>query len=342
MNARNGAVSAKPATWFGVVCDRLDGPASLHLEAFARQPLEAGMVRVQIGAAGVNFPDVLITHGGYQYRPALPFVPGMEGAGVVMEVGAGVTAFKAGDRVIATARTGLFATEAVVKASDVMAAPPAFTMTEAACFSVAARTARHALVDRAQLRRGETVLVLGAGGGVGLAAVEVAALLGARVIAAASSAEKLAVAKARGATDTVDYRTSPLVESVRAIAPEGVDVIFDPVGGSLFEQALRLPAWNGRFLVVGFASGRIGAAPANVPLIKGYSLMGVRAGESARRDPQIAARAARELAAWTAEGYLRPHVSMTFPLAKAGSALEELAGRRAIGRIALLVDADLP
>lgn len=341
MSAPNDRAEGKAATWFGVVCDRLEGPSSLHIESFTRQPLEAGTLRVQIAAAGVNFPDVLITQGGYQYRPSLPFIPGMEAAGVVIDIGAGVTGFRVGDRVIAAARTGAFATETIVKAGDVMAAPPAFTMTEAACFSVAARTARHALVDRAQVRRDETVLVLGAGGGVGLAAVEVAALLGARVIAAASTPEKLAAARARGATDTVDYRASPLVESVRAIAPNGVDVVFDPVGGSLFEQALRLPAWNGRFLVVGFASGRIGSAPANVPLIKGYSLMGVRAGESARRDPKIAARATRELAEWTAAGHLRPHVSATFSLAKAGSALEELAGRRAIGRIALIVDEDL-
>jgi NADPH2:quinone reductase len=243
--------------------------------------------------------------------------------------------------VIVNARLGMYATEAVAPALAIMPAPANFTLAEAACLNVAARTAHHALVDRAQTRPGETVLVLGAGGGVGLAAVEIAHLLGARVIAAASSDKKIQMALSRGATHGINYSSGDLVEQVRAIVRDGVDVIFDPVGGALFEQALRLPAWNGRVLIVGFASGKIGVAPANRPLIKGYSLLGVRAGEAARRDRAIAERSTRALAAWTAAGHLRPHVCETFPLSQARSALEEVDARRAIGRIALLIDESL-
>lgn len=318
-----------------VVCGSLDGPAGLRLQSFTRRALTAGEVRVAISAAGINFPDLLMTRGAYQYKPPLPFVPGMEAAGVIVETAPDVTTVAVGQRVMMTARVGLFATEAVVPASSAVLAPEKFSLTEAACLLVAVQTARHALVDRALTRPGETVLVLGAGGGVGLAAVEVAHLLGAKVIAAASSEEKISVAMTRGAAHGINYSRGDLVTQVRAIAPEGVDVIFDPVGGDLFEQALRLPAWNGRLLVVGFASGKIGMAPANRPLIKGYSLLGVRAGEAARRDPEIARRSAAEIAAWTAAGHLRPLVSATFPLEQAGRALQHMDERRAIGRIAL-------
>jgi NADPH2:quinone reductase len=265
----------------------------------------------------------------------------MEAAGEIVEIGSDVGELTLGERVMLSARIGLFATEAVVPAGSVSRVPATFSMTDAACFFVAAHTARHALVDRAQLRRGETALILGAGGGVGLAAVELAHLLGARVIAAASSADKLAIAGTRGADHLIDYSQGDLVDLVRAVAPDGADVIFDPVGGALFEQALRLPAWNGRLLIVGFASGRIGLASANLPLIKGYSIIGVRAGETVRRDPELAARSARELAAWADQGHLRPHVSATFPLARAGEALRQLESRHAIGRIALIANEDV-
>jgi NADPH2:quinone reductase len=321
-----------------VSCMRLEGPSGLQIQFLPRGPLGPGEVRVAICAAGVNFPDLLMTRGAYQYKPPPPFVPGMEAAGVVVETSANVGEFRLGQQVAINTRTGLFAAEAVVPAHALVPAPPGFSSVETACLLVAARTARHALVDRAQTRPGETVLVLGAGGGVGLAAVEIARLLGARVIAAASSDEKLRVAMSRGAELAINYTGGDLVEQARAMAPDGIDVIFDPVGGDLFEQALRLPSWNGRVLIVGFASGRIGMAPANRALIKGFSLLGVRAGEAARRDPSIAARGAQELAAWTAAGHLRPHVSATFPLEQASHALEELAARRVIGRIALIVD----
>lgn len=316
---------------------RLDGPAGLQMQSLPRTPLAPGEVRVAIAAAGVNFPDLLMTRGTYQYKPPLPFVPGMEAAGVIVEIAADGGGFRLGQQVALNTRTGLFAAETVAPARSLVPVPAGFSLIEAACLLVAARTARHALVDRAQTRPGETVLVLGAGGGVGLAAVEIAHLLGARVIAAASSDEKLRAAMCRGAGHSINYTSGDLVEQARALAPDGIDVIFDPVGGDLFEQSLRLPAWNGRVLIVGFASGRIGMAPANRALIKGYSLLGVRAGEASRRDPSLAERSGREIAAWTEAGHLRPHVSATFPLEQANRALEELASRRAVGRIALIV-----
>jgi NADPH2:quinone reductase len=325
-------------SWQGVACHALDGPASLRLESFPRRALGAGEVRVRLSAAGVNFPDLLMTRGAYQYRPDLPFVPGMEGAGLVAEVAPGVTTFSCGQRVMVSARTGTFATEVVVPVSALLAAPETFSMTEAACFRTASHTALHALLDRAALARGETLLVLGAAGGIGLAGVEIGSLLGARVIAAASSEEKLAIAASRGASELVNYARAPLVDQVRALAPDGVEVILDPVGGALFEQALRLPAWNGRFLVVGFASGSIGIAAANRVLIRGFSLIGVRAGEAVRRDPALGARSAARLAAWAAEGHLRPHLCATLPLRRAAEALALLASRQAIGRIALVAD----
>ena len=317
-------------------CIGLDGPDSIRVERWPREPLGAGELRLRLAACGVNFPDLLMTRDKYQLRLSPPFVAGMEAAGVVEEVGPGVAGFAPGERVVAHRRHGLFASEAVVPAADVSPAPERFSMQESACYRLAALTAWHALVDRARLQAGESVLVLGAGGGVGLAAVEVAALMGARVIAAASSQPKLAAAASRGATALVHYGEGELVDRVRAVAPGGVDVIVDPVGGDLFEQALRLPAWNGRIVIVGFASGRIGTVPANLPLIKGYAVLGVRAGEATRRNPALGERAQRQLAAWTANGHLRPLVSRSYPLSQAADALRALEQRAALGRIVLL------
>lgn len=317
-------------------CTALEGPDAMRLQRWPREPLAAGMLRLRIEACGANFPDLLMTRDRYQLRLAPPFVPGMEASGVVEEAAAGCGEFAPGARVVAHLRHGLFASEAVVPVAQVSHAPAGFSAAESACYRVAAFTAWHALGERAQLRTGETVLVLGAGGGVGLAAVEVASLMGARVIAAASATSKLDAARSRGAHATLNYRDGKLVEAVRAHAPDGVDVIFDPVGGELFEQALRLPAWNGRVLVVGFASGRIGSIPANLPLVKGYSVLGVRAGEATRRDPAMLARANRQLDAWTARGHLRPLISRRYPLAEAAEALRALEQRAAVGRIVLV------
>ena len=323
-------------------CGALDGPGALQLERWPRQALGPGEVRLRIEACGVNFPDLLMTRDRYQLRLEPPFVPGMEASGVVEAAGPGVTEFTPGMCVVAHQRHGLFASEAVVPVTQLTHAPEGFSAAESASYRVAAWTAWHALADRARLHAGETVLVLGAGGGVGLAAVEIAHLMGARVTAAASTPDKLEAARSRGATGVVNYRDTALVEAVRALAPSGVDVIFDPVGGELFEQALRLPAWDGRVLIVGFASGRIGTIPANLPLLKGYAVLGVRAGEATRRDPALLGRAMRQLDAWTARGHLRPLVSRSYPLAEAAEALRALEERTAVGRIVLLPPATPP
>jgi len=321
---------------FAVYCRSLDGPDSLQYRATTRERLAPDSVRLSISACGVNFPDLLLTRGKYQLRPELPFTPGMEACGTVTAVGSGVTGFALGDRVTATARMGLYATEAVVPAVDVRPAPASFTAAEAATYLVAVHTARHALVDRARLRAGESVLVLGAGGGLGLAAVELAALLGARVLAASSSADKLEAARGRGAEVLLDYLSADLVEQVRAAAPDGVDVVFDPVGGEMFERCTKLMAWNGRLLVVGFASGEIGVARSNLALIRGYSIIGVRAGEAMRRDPELGIRSALEISRWVEAGHLRPLISATYALSDAARALHALERRDAVGRIALL------
>ncbi|MCS6947198.1 MAG: NADPH:quinone oxidoreductase family protein [Steroidobacteraceae bacterium] len=317
-------------------CTALTGPDGLQLVQRPQETLQTTSCRVRLLACGVNFPDLLLTRGQYQLRLQPPFVPGLEAAGCVVEIGSGVRGFHAGDLVVGNLAHGLYASEAVIPESQLVPAPRGFSPVEQACFYVAAFTAAHALIDRGQLRAGETLLVLGAGGGVGLAAVEIGCLLGARVIAAASSAAKLDAARIRGADALIDYRSQPLVQTVRALAPEGVDVIFDPVGGELFDQTMRLPAANGRLLIVGFASGSIGTVPANLPLLKGYSVVGVRAGEAARRDPSIAARIRERLHDWTQAGHLRPHVPHILPLGAAAEALRLLEQRQAIGRIALL------
>jgi NADPH2:quinone reductase len=319
-----------------VECRELTGPDALQLTRRPSGTPAEGQYRIRIEACGVNFPDLLMTRGEYQLRLPAPFVPGLEAAGVIEEAGAGTSQFACGDRVVANLAYGLYASEAIALESQLTRAPEGFSAAESATYFVAAFTAWHALGDRALLKPGETVLVLGAGGGVGLAAVEVAALMGARVIAAASSAAKLEVARSYGATDSIDYSDGALVDKLRAIAPNGVDVIFDPIGGTLGEQALRLPAANGRLLVVGFASGRIGQIPANLPLIKGYSVIGVRAGEAARRDPALSERGRRQLAHWTQQGRLRPNISHRFALGDAAMALRALEQRTAIGRIVLL------
>jgi NADPH2:quinone reductase len=324
--------------WLGMTCAALDGPHGLEPRHYPRVALKAGEVRVGLRAAGVNFVDALITRGLYQYQPPLPFVPGLEAAGTVIECGPEVTDCAVGDRVIANAHTGMYATEVIAQAASLWRTPPSFSDLEAACFRVGTLTARHALCDRGRVLRGETVLVLGAGGGMGLAAVEIAQLLGATVIAAASSATRLRLAAARGAHHLVDYSSGTLASQVKAIAPGGVDAIFDPVGGTLSEESLRLCAWGGRLLAVGFASGVIGHFPANRLLLKGCSVIGVRAGEATRREPQLAVRSRDEILAWAERGHLRPHVSATFHLTEAASALAALENRTAVGRIALSIE----
>ncbi|MBA1145873.1 NADPH:quinone oxidoreductase family protein [Ectothiorhodospiraceae bacterium WFHF3C12] len=319
-----------------ILCELLDGPGALALRRTESRALADGEVRVAVKAAGVNFPDLLMTRGGYQLRLEPPFTPGMEVSGTVTEVHSRAGGWQPGDAVIATMRSGGYAEEVVVPAESLLALPPGFSFEEGAAFPVAARTAYHSLVDRAGLRSGETLLVLGASGGVGLAAVELGAVLGAHVIAVGSDDEKLAVAAAKGAEAVVNYRTEAFRDTVKALTdPHGVDVVYDPVGGTLSKESARLLAWEGRLLIIGFASGEIPSFAANHALIKGYSIMGVRAGESARRFPERARAGTQRLLELAAQGHLRPHISHSFPLAEAAGALRTLETRAVVGRCVL-------
>ncbi|WP_371423882.1 NADPH:quinone oxidoreductase family protein [Tardiphaga sp.] len=320
-----------------IVCRELGPPESLRLEQFTSLPLKPGQVRVAIRAAGINFPDILMAAGEYQLKPELPFTPGMEAAGDISEIADDVKGFKPGDRVIVKLRHGGYAEEVVVTPSQLTPLPSTFDYAEGATFLAAHGTAHHALVDRGQIKRGEVLLVHGAGGGVGLAAVEIGKLLGATVIAAASSEEKLAVAKARGADHGVLYGSGPFRDAVKRITDgKGVDVVFDPVGGEIFEQSLRCINWGARLLVIGFTGG-IGVAKTNLVLIKGASVLGVRAGEAARRDPAIGEARIAQLLAWAEAGQIRPNVSHRLPLASVAQAMRLLTDRKAIGRVALLL-----
>jgi NADPH2:quinone reductase len=333
------------ASYRAVVCETLgriegrpsDGPRDdgLGLRTLPRPPLPPDSVRVAIKAAGVNFPDLLMVAGLYQHRPALPFVPGLEAAGIVSEVASGVANVTVGERVIVRMRSGAYAEQAVVAPDALSPMPAAFSFAEAATFLVAHLTAYHALKTRAALRSGETLIVLGAAGGVGLAAVEIGKLLGARVIAVASSPEKRRAASAMGADHAIAYREAPLGEAVqRLTGGAGADVVFDPVGQSP-EVALGALAWQGRLLIVGFAAGAIPRHAANRVLIKGATLMGVRAGEAGRRDPALRRQELAALGALATHGLVKPLVSATYPLKDFAAAMRELAERRAIGRIAL-------
>ena len=291
---------------------------------------------VTVKAASVNFPDVLIIQNKYQFKPPLPFSPGSELAGVVKEVGSGVSAWKPGERVIAFTTYGAFAEEVKTEAARLLPLPAGMDFVSGAAFLLTYGTSDHALRDRGALKAGESLLVLGAAGGVGLAAIEIGSALGARVIAAASSEAKLAVCREHGADATINYATEDLRKRVQALT-EGrcVDVVYDPVGGAYSEAAFRSLAWRGRLLVVGFAAGEIPKLPLNLPLLKGAAAVGVFWGDFARREPQIFAESVSQLTRWYAEGRLRPHVSQTLPLAKAAEALKLLASREAKGKIVL-------
>ena len=302
---------------------------------------KAGEVLIEIKAASLNFPDLLIVQNKYQMKPPLPFVPGSEYAGVVVAVGDGVTHLKVGQNVACLSGTGGFGTHTIAPASLCMPLPEGFSHVDAAAFIMIYATSHHALVDRAQLKAGETVLVLGAAGGVGTAAIQIAKAMGARVIAAASSDEKCALCTSIGADATINYSKDNLREALKALTDgKGPDVIYDPVGGELFEEAFRSIAWNGRFLVVGFAAGGgIPALPANLPLLKGAALVGVFWGSFAQRQPQDNAANFQQLFAWHAEGKLKPLVSQTFPLARGGEAIDALGQRKAVGKVVVQVKA---
>jgi NADPH2:quinone reductase len=320
-----------------VVCRELGPPENLRLETFASKPLADGQVRVAVRAAGINFPDILMAAGEYQLKPELPFAPGVEAAGEVSEVAGGVGGVTVGDRVMVKMRHGAYAEEVVVEPSQLTPLPANFDDAEGATFLAAHGTAYHALVDRAQLARGEVLLVHGAGGGVGLAAVEIGKLLGATVIAAASSEEKLAVAKEKDADYLILYAREPFREAVKRITDgRGADVVFDPVGGEVFENSLRCIAWGARILVVGFTGG-IGLARTNLLMIKGASVLGVRAGEAVRQNPVIGEERLKTLLGWAAGGHVRPHISHRLPLEDYAQAMQLLIDRKAIGRVALVM-----
>lgn len=320
-----------------VVCRELGPPERLHLENFAPTPLRNGQVRVAIHAAGINFPDILMAAGEYQLKPELPFTPGMEAAGEISEIGDGVAGVAPGNRVIVKLRHGGYADEAVVSPAQLTPLPSNFDYAEGATFLAAHGTAYHALIDRGQVRAGEVLLVHGAGGGVGLAAVEMGKMLGATVIAAASSEAKLAIATEKGADHLLLYAREPFRDAVKRITEgRGADVVFDPVGGDILENSLRCIAWGARVLVIGFTGG-IGLARTNLLLIKGASVLGVRAGEAARRNPTLGEVRIKNLMQWAEAGKIRPHISHRLLLENYAQAMRLLIDRKAIGRVALMM-----
>ena len=321
------------------ICDRLsDDFSGLRLVQQPARPCAAGELRVRVHAAALNFPDLLMAQGKYQHRPPLPFVAGMECAGEVVEAGAGLAWPAVGDAVCFGAHAGAFAEELVAPAAALHPLPPGFSMAEGAAYSVAALTAWVSLVRRGALQPGETLLVHGAGGGTGLAAVQLGRHLGATVIATGSSARKLEAARAAGAAHTlvVEPGASGLSDAVKALTGgRGADVVFDPVGGDLFDASVHCTAWGGRLLVVGFASGRIASVPSNLPLIKGFAVIGVRAGEYGRRDPVRGAQNRQAVLALAAQGLFRPHIGARFAFEQLPEAYAALASRRVAGKIVI-------
>lgn len=319
------------------LCENPIGPEALAWKELPTPQPAAGEVRVAIRAASLNFPDLLIVQNKYQIKPPLPFVPGAEYAGVVDAVGEGVKHLKVGDAVAAFAGTGGFATHACVNAALLMPLPPGFAFEDAAAFLCTYGTTHHALMDRAALQPGETVLVLGAAGGVGSAAIQIAKAAGARVIAAASSDEKCAFCKQLGADETINYSHGQLREELKALTQgKGPDVVYDPVGGDLAEPVFRSIAWRGRYLVIGFAQGGIPALPLNLALLKGASIVGVFWGEFARREPKNNARALAELAGWYAQGKIKPAIDRTLPMSALSDAFARMGSRQVQGKIVLV------
>ena len=317
-----------------ILCKELGPANTLVIDDIPSPEPGKGQVKVRVKAAGLNFPDTLIIEGKYQIKPELPFSPGGEMAGEVLAVGEGVQRFKPGQRVMGLTGYGAFAEEILVPENQLIPVPDGMNDHTAAAFSMVYGTSYHALKQRANLQPGETLLVLGASGGVGLAAVEIGKAMGARVIAAASSADKLAVAKAAGADELINYSEASLKDEIKRLTDgNGADVIYDPVGGDLFDQAIRAIAWNGRLLVVGFASGRIPELPVNLALLKGASVVGVFWGSFAQRQPQDNAANFQQLFGWFAEGKLKPLVSRVYPLEQAAQAINDLGQRKAVGKV---------
>lgn len=313
-------------------CTRVGPPDALTLEDIAMPSPAPGHVAFTVKAAGVNFPDVLIIQNKYQIKPEIPFTPGHEAAGVITAVGEGVTGFKPGDHVVAQTVLGAFAEVVTAPAKFCFAIPKSLDFSAAAAMPIAYGTSYYALKERGHLKAGETLLVLGASGGVGLAAVQLGKIMGARVIACASSADKLATCRAHGADEVINYATEDLREAIKRLtAGKGVDVVVDPVGGDFAEPCVRGMAWKGRYLVVGFAAGAIPKIPLNLALLKGCSIVGVACLEPAGSRENFA-----QMVQWAAEGRLKPVVSATYPLARTVEALNDVAHRKVQGKIIIL------
>ncbi len=322
-----------------VLCEDWGEPETLKLGEAPSPVAGPGEVTLRVRAAGVNFADIVLVRGQYQEKPSLPFSPGLEGAGDVLSVGEGVVGIAPGDRVMAVTGVGAFAEEAVAPANCVFPIPEGMDFTTAAAFPVAYGTSHLALTERGALKAGETLLVLGAGGGVGLTAVECGKAVGATVIAAASSDEKLDLAKAHGADHLINYVDDDLRAAARKLTDgRGVDVVYDPVGGDASKAALRTLAWSGRLLVIGFAAGEVPQIPANYLLVKNISAVGVYWGAYRNNESDVFRASFDELAKWYAEGRLKPHVSQVFPLAQAPQALGVLQSRQATGRLVIDID----
>lgn len=321
-------------TW---ICENPTGPQALAWRESPTPQPQAGEVLVGIRAASLNFPDLLIVRNQYQMKPTLPFVPGAEFAGEVLALGTGVTQLHVGQAIACLGGIGGFGTHAVVPAALCTALPADFPMVDAAALIMTYATSHHALIDRAALRAGETVLVLGAAGGVGTAAIQIAKAAGARVIAAASSDAKCALCESIGADLSINYRSQNLREALKAqTAGKGPDVVYDPVGGELAEPAFRSIAWRGRYLVIGFAAGPIPALPFNLALLKGASIIGVFWGDFARREPISQAAAMTELVAWYAQGKIKPVIDSILPMAELQTAYGRMEARTVLGKLVLV------
>ena len=323
-----------------IICNQFGQPSFLQYQEVASPSPKEDEILIAVKACSVNFPDTLIIQGKYQFRPPFPFSPGSDVAGIVLEVGKEGSPFKVGDAVVGFVPFGGFAEQVLIKASDCFPKPTGMTMVNAAAFLLAYGTSYHALKDRANLLKDETVLVLGASGGVGLTAVELAKRMGAKVIAAASSREKLALCQQFGADEVIHYQEENLKDRIKELTNgKGVDVIFDPVGGSFSEAALRAIAWKGRHLIVGFANGEIPKIPVNLTLLKGASIVGVFWGAFAQKEPQKSLANIHQLLTWFSEGKINPHIDKTYSLQDAPKALGDMMDRKVKGKI--VIDMDL-
>lgn len=322
-----------------VLCKAFGSIDDLVVEERESPKPAKGQIVISVKSCGVNFPDILITQGKYQFKPQLPFSPGGEVAGIVKEVGEGVSHVKVGDSVLAGTMYGGFAEEVLCDAHLAFPIPPGMDFVTASAIMMTYGTSYHALVNRAQIKEGETLLVLGAAGGVGLAAIDIATALGAKVIAAASTDEKLALCREYGASETINYQTEDLKTRAKELGgKKGVDVIYDPVGSEYSEAALRAIAWEGRFLVVGFAAGDIPQIPLNLPLLKGCQIVGVFWGAFTQRDPKGNMQNFAELLKMFQAGKLKAHIHGQYPLEKASEALHEMADRKVRGKVVLVTE----